>query len=224
MQHYRRIWEKINGPTPIDEQGRKYEIHHLDGNRNNNDLSNLACISIKEHYEIHYKQGDYGAAFRIAQRMGIDPKIKSQLASMANKQRIDKGEHPFLDKQVRKKAANKVAKRVKKGIQGLQNKEVMNKAIKAKKEKYTKDDFSSFAKKGWDKWKQEGNDVKSRTKKGSIEGAKKTKNTAWYHDLNGKHLRTFPDDPRLKNGWIKGRFNGKELSRKANLTKLKNKQ
>ena len=224
MKQYRGIWEKANGPIPIDEKGRKYEIHHIDGNKNNNSLSNLVCVTIQEHYEIHYRQGDYGAAFRIAQRIGIDPKIKSQLASMANKKRFEKNCHPFLDKKVRAKAANVIAKRVKKGIQGLQNQETVDKAVCAKREKYTKKDLAAFAKKGWDKWKKEGNDAKERTQKGSKEGAKRTRNTNWYHKLTGEHLRTTPDDPRLKNGWIKGRFNGKELSRKANLSKLKNKK
>jgi len=51
---YRKIWENIYGPIP-----KGYEIHHIDGNRMNNDIENLRCVSIEEHYEIHYKQGDY---------------------------------------------------------------------------------------------------------------------------------------------------------------------
>ena len=42
------IWEKANGPIP-----KGYEIHHIDGNPDNNDLSNLACIPAKEHRKIH---------------------------------------------------------------------------------------------------------------------------------------------------------------------------
>lgn len=43
------------------------------------------------------------------------------------------------------------------------------------------------------------------------------KNKLWYFNDNGKHLRTFPDDPRIINeGWKKGRIGGKELSRLAN--------
>jgi len=30
-----------------------YEIHHIDFNKENNDISNLACISSKEHHNIH---------------------------------------------------------------------------------------------------------------------------------------------------------------------------
>lgn len=54
--NYRKIWEDVNGPIPTDEFGRSYEIHHKDGNRKNNCLSNLICVSLEEHYEIHSKQ------------------------------------------------------------------------------------------------------------------------------------------------------------------------
>lgn len=55
---YRKIWESYYGPIPTDSNGRSYEIHHIDGNRNNNDISNLKCLSIKEHYNVHYQQQD----------------------------------------------------------------------------------------------------------------------------------------------------------------------
>lgn len=62
-----------NGPIPKDENGRTYEIHHIDGNRNNNNISNLLCLSIEEHYKIHYENGDYGACVMIAKRMNLPP-------------------------------------------------------------------------------------------------------------------------------------------------------
>lgn len=67
--NYRQIWQQANGPIPVDEQGRSYEIHHLDGNRNNNELSNLICVSIEEHYRIHERQGDEAACHAIRVRM-----------------------------------------------------------------------------------------------------------------------------------------------------------
>lgn len=51
--NYRKIWEKENGPIPKDENGRSYDIHHIDGNRKNNSIENLMCVSIQDHYEIH---------------------------------------------------------------------------------------------------------------------------------------------------------------------------
>jgi len=67
---YRRVWSQVNGPIPKDEKGRSYEIHHVDGNRKNNSINNLMCVSIQEHYNIHYSQGDWAAVTAIAKRMG----------------------------------------------------------------------------------------------------------------------------------------------------------
>ena len=41
MTDYRRLWESVNGEIPIDENGRPYEIHHIDGDRSNNCIANL---------------------------------------------------------------------------------------------------------------------------------------------------------------------------------------
>jgi len=68
---YRKIWENNFGPIPMDDNGRPYEIHHVDGNRNNNNLENLMCVSIEQHYELHYNNGDYGACVMIAKRMNL---------------------------------------------------------------------------------------------------------------------------------------------------------
>lgn len=82
--NHRKIYETHYGPIPLDDEGRSYEIHHLDGNHNNNDPVNLKCVSIKEHYDIHYKQGDYKACLIMSQRMKILPEEKSRLAKISN--------------------------------------------------------------------------------------------------------------------------------------------
>lgn len=68
---YRKIWEKTYGLIPKDIDGRSYEIHHIDGNHKNNSIENLKCLTIKEHYDEHYKNGDYGACVMIAKRMRL---------------------------------------------------------------------------------------------------------------------------------------------------------
>lgn len=76
---HRRIYEDYHNvrlPSNI-------EIHHIDGNHQNNEISNLQPVTIQEHYQIHLAQGDYAAAFRIAQRMDVSPQQKSHLASLA---------------------------------------------------------------------------------------------------------------------------------------------
>lgn len=45
---HRYVWEFYNGPIP-----EGYEIHHKDGNKANNDISNLACLEQHEHKRLH---------------------------------------------------------------------------------------------------------------------------------------------------------------------------
>jgi hypothetical protein len=99
---YRKIYENHVGPIPRDDMGRKYEIHHIDGNKQNNDISNLVCLSIEDHYEIHYSQGDWAACLSISGRANKSPEEKSELARRSALQRLDKGNHPFLLKDFQK--------------------------------------------------------------------------------------------------------------------------
>jgi hypothetical protein len=84
MKNYRSIWIKHNGPIPKDDKGRSYEIHHIDGNRKNNDISNLVCVSIEEHYKIHLDKKEYSSAALVHSR------INNQLPlELVNKLRDD---------------------------------------------------------------------------------------------------------------------------------------
>jgi len=83
-QYHRLIYENHNGPIPVDEFGRSYEIHHIDGNHSNNNIDNLLCVTIQEHYDIHYTQGDLKACLIMSNRMLISPEEKSRLAKISN--------------------------------------------------------------------------------------------------------------------------------------------
>jgi hypothetical protein len=48
VYQHRLVWEQARGPIP-----KGYEIHHIDENRSNNDLSNLECLSHREHRNRH---------------------------------------------------------------------------------------------------------------------------------------------------------------------------
>lgn len=88
---YRKIWEDANGTIPKDENGISYEIHHVDGNRSNNDLSNLKCVSIQEHYNIHFEQSDFYACASILKRLSLseqERKLLSDKIGEANKTRV----------------------------------------------------------------------------------------------------------------------------------------
>lgn len=97
MKCYRKIWREANGLIPKDEEGRSYEIHHINGDHSDNRLDNLKCVSIREHFEIHLNQGDHQAAAAIAKRMRILPGEQKRLDSLAGKQAFSekKGFHAF---------------------------------------------------------------------------------------------------------------------------------
>lgn len=42
------VWEYYNGPVP-----KGYEIHHIDLDKSNNDISNLQLLTISEHRRLH---------------------------------------------------------------------------------------------------------------------------------------------------------------------------
>ena len=116
MSKHRKIWQQHHGPIPRDCQGRSLEIHHIDGDHNNNNISNLQLVTIEEHYQIHYDQGDYGACVIMSHRIKLSPAEISDLSRKCqqnltrqgkhhwqgpehNKRLIDQGIHPFLDKE-----------------------------------------------------------------------------------------------------------------------------
>lgn len=90
--NYRKIWEDVNGPIPVDEMGRPYEIHHKDGDRSNDHISNLMCVSIEDHYKIHESQGNYAACLIMAERMSISYEDTCILAKKAAAKRDQRGE------------------------------------------------------------------------------------------------------------------------------------
>jgi hypothetical protein len=94
--NYRKIFEKHYGAIPKDENGRTYDIHHIDGNRHNNALNNLKAVSIQEHFDIHYLQGDWAACHRISARMAADPEVIKELGRRASAERVEAGTHNFL--------------------------------------------------------------------------------------------------------------------------------
>lgn len=81
----RKEWIRHNGALEKDSDGRSYEVHHIDGDYTNNHISNLISLSIHEHYEIHYWQGDWAACHAIAQRGIVSVEERSRLGKLAAK-------------------------------------------------------------------------------------------------------------------------------------------
>jgi hypothetical protein len=60
---HRLIWEKIHGPIPP-----YHVIHHKDGNKLNNSIDNLECLSQSEHSRLHRLQDSERYAKRMSER------------------------------------------------------------------------------------------------------------------------------------------------------------
>jgi hypothetical protein len=96
MSIYRKIYEEHYGSIPKDINGRSYDIHHIDGNPNNNDISNLIALSIQEHYNIHYSQGDFGACWLLSRKIKMTPEELSELSKKVQNDRIRNNNHHFV--------------------------------------------------------------------------------------------------------------------------------
>lgn len=96
MSNYRKIYEQHYGPIPKDSLGRSLEIHHIDGDHSNENITNLKLVTIEEHYQIHFDQGDYGACSIMGHRMNLTPAQVSILSSKCQKRLVENGTHHWL--------------------------------------------------------------------------------------------------------------------------------
>jgi ribosomal protein L37AE/L43A len=128
MTIYRKIYKQHYGPIPKDNQGRTYDIHHKDGDRSNNSIDNLVALSIQEHYDIHYSQGEYGACYALSVRMKSTPEELSDIARKVAYQKIQNGTHPFQNPEVQRKGVEAAAivneKRIQDGTHNFQGGEI----------------------------------------------------------------------------------------------------
>lgn len=90
---YRKIWIAHHGLIPVDEFGDTYQIHHKDRDRANNDISNLECLSIIDHYYIHLSNNEYGAcaAIMMCYPERFSEAERKYIAFSADQQRKEKG-------------------------------------------------------------------------------------------------------------------------------------
>jgi len=110
--NYRKIYVENYGSIPIEPNGRSYEIHHIDGDCHNNDPTNLVALTLQEHYDKHYDQGDWYACKEILKKLRYSPEEISNLARKCQTDRLSAGTHNFM---TRPDGTNLALDRVKKG-------------------------------------------------------------------------------------------------------------
>ncbi len=113
-REYIKIYKQHHGEIPRDSQGRSYDIHHIDGDYTNNDISNLVALSIEEHYKLHRAQEDWGATWSVAKRLKVSQQEKSEITRNMNLARAKaethwsqvtskNGTHPFQNLEFQRK-------------------------------------------------------------------------------------------------------------------------
>lgn len=65
-QLHRAVWEFFNGPIP-----KGYHVHHIDGNVDNNDITNLECLPASEHLSRHARKNEQDPVYVEKQRASI---------------------------------------------------------------------------------------------------------------------------------------------------------
>lgn len=100
---YRKIYEHHIGPIPKEENGRSVEVHHIDGNRQNNDPGNLIALTLQDHFDVHRKQGDLAACVLMGIKLNLSPDDLTDMNRQQNLQRVINGTHHLLGGAIQKK-------------------------------------------------------------------------------------------------------------------------
>lgn len=117
--NYRKLWEQHHGPIPKDEYGRTYDIHHIDGNRKNNSLDNLVCLSIEDHYKIHLKKFEETKSEKeFASLVFLSKRMNRSIDSLTGWTRSDETKKKIRQTLTGKKRPKEVVEKVSKKLKG----------------------------------------------------------------------------------------------------------
>lgn len=94
------VWEKFNGPVPDG-----CDIHHIDHDTSNNDLSNLVAIPRTEHHKLHMARRDKSGLAHILEVYARPKSAKwhrSEAGRQWHKEHYKSSMAPYWDEQVTK--------------------------------------------------------------------------------------------------------------------------
>lgn len=174
---YVKVWERYNNKKLPENM----EIHHIDGNHENNDPENLKAVTIEEHLIIHLSQKDFGAAKAILMRMNNSEEQNAlirECSSKLQKKLWEEGRHNFqkFSKEKRceiSKYAGNYTKENKLGIHRINSDPILSKENSRKAGLVAAKIKAGFL------------DTKSEK-----HGSKFVKGTKWWVDIKGNRIRS----------------------------------
>ena len=91
-KEHRLLWTHYNGDIPLSK-----EIHHIDGDKLNNALSNLMCLTHQEHIALDQRHAD--PVFREKMRRAVtgiqrSPETRAKLCAAKMGRQCGSGAHP----------------------------------------------------------------------------------------------------------------------------------
>lgn len=230
MTIYRQIYEHHFGPIP-----KGYHIHHKDGNKANNDINNLQCVTAQEHYDIHKSQGDYGAcwAMVVTGHISISPEERSLLVRQQQNELVKQGKHPWLTREDgtsvsfdRKDHNSKIVSKTQKKLveagkhhflKENRDSEMDSKKSKTLKKRYEDPTFKEYKRisslgRTWKLNEEQKKKVTAHLTFFDKDTAKVCKNTIWINDgVKNKRIKSTEAMPegftegRLFTPWNKGK-------------------
>ena len=96
-QPHRRAWKRHYGRFPRCG----YHLHHVDGDSNNNSVSNLVELTPQQHFEVHYHQQDWYACIKLSSAAKVTPELLADIQRRHGRRCFEKklGIHdPSFDK------------------------------------------------------------------------------------------------------------------------------
>jgi len=86
----------------VGEIPEKHHIHHRDGNKLNNDISNLECLTMTEHFRFHARTKEYQDRLRAIQPLAIEAAKEWHRSEEGSKWHSEHAKKVFANKPFRK--------------------------------------------------------------------------------------------------------------------------
>ena len=120
MTKYQELWIEHYGEIPREPNGKLYEIHHINGDHDDNRIENLMALTKSEHAKLHAAEkladGTHimlgGEIQRRRVANGTHNMLGGEIARELGRKRMADGTHHFLNSEHQKKASARAARKI----------------------------------------------------------------------------------------------------------------